>query len=321
MKEERLFELSNLAFKSSLIDGKTSYKTEFMIMVIKSLLPSLDSLDLRVDYERFDHEVNFWKYYSFTNNQSLKNIFRTDGEELYWTEWDDSLYYRLYPIIFANIEVEGAKKEILRNFLYTMGNPLYLLEAYAISLIIFYMKEGDYKRESIEDLVKKDLINLSQVDFMRDFKSFYSYPLASYKGNYTVDFEMAKISAINNLNGIYDSKMPSLEKVFRLVLEEADLEHIIIDLGDTPITEGEEDNFSGFSNYVVNLRKGRIDPEKLRVDSYLLPDLFSYNAGDRVYHSLLNQVEILDKKENKGALFLKVRAKSGIYILKKPIHG
>ena len=75
--------------------------------------------------------------------------------------------------------------------------------------------------------------------------------------------------------------------------------------------------YMNMADYILKLRKSRIDPTQLQIKEYILPDIFSFNEGEVFFHSLLKESRII-KKEAKNNIFTSlVQTKTGIYLFKK----
>ncbi|WP_425449165.1 hypothetical protein [Dethiothermospora halolimnae] len=302
---------------------KWSYITQTMIMTIKSLKPLKDKIGNSIDYRRFKEELDLWYYYKNGYNGSLINII--DNNDLnYFNDIDDSIYTRILPIILSNTNWDIIKDEVIKNVLYTTGNIETLLEAILLSKAIYLIMEG--KERDYEDIIKEikeDVINLSQIDFNNRYGNCYRINIAKYRGNYSIDFERKKISLLNLLNGIHQQNyFPTLKETLNIMKgnkKESEYKNLFI-IGLTGLCENNSDyEFNGklFINslckYIYKLRKGRIDPQNLRIEVGSSSDVFKFKESDSFKHPLLNDCLVLKRFKSQEHIITYIKTKTGTY--------
>lgn len=302
-----------------LIDSKgPDYIREISVITSKSLVPSRQDAGIRIDYKRFIEELRLWLYYRADYNNSLKNINRLD-EETYFNEIDDSIFSRIIPLVIVNRDRAIMEEEVIKNILFTSGNIeslfTYYLMAYTLSLKI----DGE---ENLIDRLKDIVINFSQKTFMASYEKFYRLDLNINK-KFKIDIELERIKLLNYLNG------ESLGGYgpFREVLELSLGKDIEVKSFEARVVKGFLDGknydldsfYKNLANYLMNLRNSRIDIDRLKIEKYILPDLFQYEKGDSFFHSLLGNGIVENKTLVKDTIELHVLTKSGRYILKKHI--
>src|SRR5690625_2488494 len=84
------------------INNGPSHITDLIILNIKSLITSEDYVSLNIDYNRYLEELKLWRYYKHGKNSSLMNILGNMEPHIYWHHKDDTVYYRILPIILSN---------------------------------------------------------------------------------------------------------------------------------------------------------------------------------------------------------------------------
>lgn len=323
MPEERFVDLIKKVLDKSLVDKKLSHRTELFVLSLKSLLPGEDEEAIKINYDRYDKEFALWKYYRETSNEVLDNILFAFQGEIYWKGLDDSLIYRLMPLIFTNPIYENLYGELVRNIVYTSGNLTSLIENILLAQL-FYLVLNKY--DGVTEKLKDQVINMEQKRFVEDFGRDFRLPLDSYDGIFQIDFEKAKILGLNVLNGIDSPKMKSLTRVYQTYLRNQDkasdeiLSLLIEDLDDEVYYKTDVGYFNELGSYLYKIRKSRIDPKLLLIEDYSLPDVFGYKKGECFYHSLLNRCEVLDRQLDQDLLYVKLKTKSGIYNFRKPIR-
>lgn len=298
-------------------DEEHTYISQIGVLTIKSLIPSIDDLGVRINYKRFVEELNLWKSYRRGGNPSLLNMKQVKAE-IYWNEKDDSIFSRIAAIILANQEYETIEEEIIKNILFTTGNLRELFEYLSIGYLIYLIIE---KEETILDKLKERIIAFGQIEFLHKYERYYRIPLGEYPGNYKVDFEKEKIEIINLLNDVDNGKYPKLLDFIGVINNKEGKtfigkvlhgflygRNLGIDLPKFYLNLG---------IYLINLRKSRIDPRDLKIAEYILPDVFKFNEGDVFFHSLLKDSKIMKKEERSGVLTSFVQTKTGMYVFRK----
>ena len=153
-----------------------SHITDLILITIKSLIPSEEYVRVDIDYTRYKEELKLWKYYKNGDNPSLLNILGKLDSVIYWKGKDDTLYYRLIPIILANKNFDFIREEVVKNILFTTGNIELLIEGLLISKLIAYLLNN--KSDIIDDL-KDEVIHLAQTEFLQKYKPFSGLHLKS----------------------------------------------------------------------------------------------------------------------------------------------
>lgn len=316
MKE--IVALAKSVLDKSLEKGDKTHKTELFILSLKSLMPIENHVKVSIDYERYNREFNLWKYYRETSNPTLDNILFQRREDIYWEEKDDSLFYRLMPLVLTNSNFDYLFEEVIKNIAYTTGNFSSIIE-YLLIAELYYMLINKY--ENIIEGLKDRVIALNQVEFFSDYGSYFRFPVENNK-KYKIDFEMAKIEALNLLNIGSGSNMIELEGYLKIYKENMELprEKILESLlGLEDRYKKYDEYFYSLGEYLYKLRKSRIDPNKLRIKEYNCPDIFEYEVGEWFDHSLLNRSQVVEKVIKGRFICIRLRTKSGFYNFKKPI--
>lgn len=317
MESEKDIKLLMALFQQDIEKNKgPSDITDLMVLTIKSLIPSENHVEVNVDYERYGEELKLWKYYRHGENQSLMNIIDGVGPQIYWEAKDDTIYSRILPIVLTNKDYLVVKKEVIKNILYTTGNLEVLIEGLLISKLIHLLILGE--KEIVEKL-KDEIIHFTQVEFKDEFEDEYKIPIDEYEGNFSVEFERNKIYALSMLNSSGFSKFNVLKDSMNVILNnkvgETNIGKAIETyIKDRPIGEYElQDYYNELSSYVHRLRKGRIEPDSLKIQKYYLPDIFELDEGKIFYHSLLNKSKVIKKETIGNKKVSYVSSKSGIY--------
>jgi len=299
-----------------------TYIVEIMIITIKSLVPDESNYGSIIDYERFNEELRLWYYYRHGENNSLLGSLYNINKA-YWEYEDDSIFSRIVPIVFANEDWNVAKREILKTILYTTGNISSIFEGIALGKLLFIIIENiNIDHAELVSLIKDEIVGFSQRDFIRSYIGYFRNSPMSYKGNYTIDFERKRIELLNILNGIdVGFKYNTLKSSFSILAGKEDCVSTSFFLGGLRSlkedinyeTIKDEEFIRNLASFLVKLRKGRISIESLRIDKYILPDVFKYKEGDIFFHTLLKKCQVIKRIDESDRIIIFLKTKSGIY--------
>lgn len=316
----------NLFQKDYLRNKKYSYISQLAVITIKSLLPMVEEEGNRIDYKRFIEEYKLWLSYRIGDNSSLLNIQGRVIHEKYWGDRDDSIISRIIPIVLANKDSNIIKEEVIKNILFTTGNLKDLFEGLALGYLLYLIVtsssglQGLSKDQLIENL-KDKIIGFSQNQYIEKYKSYYRLDTDTYKGNFKIEFEREKLNLLNSLYILETNRYPSLIDCLNVVDGNEGKTFIGEILYGYLYNKDMEFKISSFhlnlGEYVLNLRKSRIDPEKLIIKEYILPDIFSFEEGQVFYHSLLREVKVIKKEVKDKTLTSLIQTKTGMYLFRK----
>ncbi|MDU5083319.1 hypothetical protein ACF3M2_18425 [Tissierella carlieri] len=316
MSFERL--LLNL-FQEDYNEGKRyGYISQLSIITTKSLIPMMNEEGVRIDYTRFLEEFKLWLNYRIGGNSSLLNTQGRVNPSLYWNNKDDSIISRIIPLVLANQRYEIIEEETIRNILFTSGNLQFLFETIAIVHLLYLVLRDE---DNIIEKLKENIIGFSQTNYMDKYKKNYRIEIENYSGNFKVEFEREKIHLLNFLNGIINNRYLSLEDILKVLDKEESKTLIGKVLYDFLYDSNKEYNLPRFyinlGEYIISLRKSRIDPDKLKIKEYILPDIFNFNEGDVFFHSLLKEAKVIKKEVKDDTLTSLIQTKTGMYLFKR----
>lgn len=306
-----------------------SYIVEIMIITIKSLKPSQVKGGNIIDYKRFKNELNLWKFYRHGMNRNLLYSTSDMPYENYFTEIDESIYSRIAIITFSNQNFEVIKSEIIKNVLFTSGNIEVILESVMLAKVLFLIsRDRSIKYEDLIKELKEEAINFSQIE-LSNYDKYYKLSEDSYEKNYKVEFERVRINLISLLNDVDIGKRFSNLKTCLMILKARENEGVYETLksknffvsgllglvkGEILSREVKDINFlESLCNYLLKLRKGRIDSKDLELKNYEFLDVFNYKEGEVFNHSLLNLAEVIYKGQREKFEMAYIKTQTGIY--------
>lgn len=326
----------NNAIKQKKIKGQWSYIVELFIITVKSLIPSMDIEGTTVEYTRFKEEIKLWTSYRHGSNKSLINSVNKFDNKTYWTEIDDSVYARIFPIVAANTQWDIILSEVIKNILFTTGDIFILQEGIILSKILYLILNGEKDYDKIINNLKEEIIQLSQKELISKYNKYFRADIAAFPGNFVIVFEKTRIDLLNLLNGkLIENSFFILKIVLDILrgdIKEYSQIHFnfflygvlgLIIKNNSEFVDYKDKNFiQSLANYLLKLRKSRINPESLYIKNYYMPDVFKYSVGEEFNHSLLNKCIVVNKEETEKLLITYIKTKAGVYRffkLKNPV--
>lgn len=299
-------------------EKRYSYISQLAIITTKSLIPMIDEEGVRIDYTRFLEEFKLWLSYRIGENSSLLNAQGRVAPNLYWNDKDDSIISRVIPLVLANQRYEIIEEETIKNVLFTTGNLITLFETISIAYLLYLVLLDE---DNVIDKLKENIIGFSQTDYMNKYKKYYRIEIENYPGNFKVEFEREKIHQLNFLNGINNNRYSNLDDIVKVLDKEEPKTFIGKVLYGFLYDSNKECNLPRFyislGEYLISLRKSRIDPDKLKIKEYILPDVFSFNEGEVFFHSLLRESKVIKKEVKDYILTSLIQTKTGMYLFKR----
>lgn len=295
----------NIFFEDMHMNNKNTCISQLTILTIKSLLPMKDKVGNEIDYQRFEEELKLWKEYCIGGDMSLLNIL------------DETFYTRVLPIVVSNNDFEIIEEELIKNILYFSANLQNLFEWLIIGLVVHLLANKD---EDLIGSIKEYIINFSQVEFIDMYEGYFPIEVASIPKDFRISFEKEKIILLNILNGIHSTRYVYLNDLLAILDGEepnTPIGRIVYNSSNDNSLDKVDGFYMSMSQYLLKLRKGRIDVEGLRIKEYILPDVFSFKEGDVFFHSLLNHSKVIKKEVKTNGLTSLITTKSGNYLFKR----
>lgn len=302
----------NIILKDIDKNNKNTYISQLTVLTIKSLLPMEESVGNKIDYSRFAEELKLWEEYCLGDNICLLTQHKN-----YLTFYDEFFYTRLIPIIVANKDFRIIEDEIIKNILYFSANLENLLEWLLIGVTIYLLIDNN---KGIIKYLKEYIIKFSQIDFLNRYKGFIRVESDTIPNIFKINFEKERICLLDVLNRKGSRKYQNIQDILMLLEgnnPSTTIGKIIFDSSMPVVIDRIEQFYMDMNKYILNLRRGRIDLESLKIDEYVMPDVFSFKEGDVFYHSLLNYSKVLKKEVTAEGLTSLISTKSGYYLFKR----
>jgi len=286
--EQRIFELLNYCYSDSLTEetGKLNY--QLFIMSLKSMLPFESKIGCKFDEVRYSDEVKTLRYYLNGNDEIVINKIKQNKP---LTKSDVLIEYKIVPIVIANTYWENIINEALKCVVFYTYSKDSILEAIVLSSVLHeYIEGSSLDIEYLHDVTKKRIIEFSIKDFYKDNFNI------SVKNNYIISFEKERISYLIKDN-IFDIPSIANKKLINYILNNNHREFLQSAL----ITDSNKAYLLNFSSYLYKLRKGILDPNKIKYNSSDNTDLKIHLEKESFNHPILGKCLVIKRTEN-GAI-------------------
>lgn len=270
------------------------------------------------------------------DNKLQRNVYvdnnRLKDELIYFNFYESKPQYSdvlnvLLPLILSNTNIQKSEEEVLaliQKYVRYLKKEQYLFD-YILASVLYnslihnLIDNKDMEYEEILQSIKEKVIGL-QIEL--DKTSMIKFQMARIKAiqvidNYIdlkiCDYEENEIIT-NLLNVIYDIYMEDREVINDGLLS---IKKSILSILGEEINQNIDniDFILSMSQYITKLRIYKIN--KKIYDKKSDPRaLISLNVGDEYIDPIFNKIEVLSKEFSENILKLKLKAKSGIYILK-----
>lgn len=260
---------------------------QLFLISVKCLMPYENNIGCLFDIERYKKEIDLFAFYMDSHDEVidywLKNRRPADLE-------DELLDYKIIPIITANTRWEEVRDEVIRAVTFYTLNKNAILNGLLISSAIFEYLDGEI--ENIEPATRERLVNFS-------IKDTFAANQMPVQKNYLIDFEKERIKLISKPS-IFDDKARNKYMALGYIFNKGGG-------GDESTSHASEDNKGNedkkqitikdsFSSYLYKLRKGTINPEKLKIPDKI-PDIGECIKYPSFNHPLLGRCRVVNRTE------------------------
>lgn len=287
----KMYNLIKYCYEDSIINQFAGIEFQLFLISSKSLVPYEDRIGCMFDTERYKKELEVFKYYKSANDDIIYNYFK--NKKLSSIE-DNLLEYKIIPILLANSIYKNSIYEVLKNIFIFTNNHKTVLNAIIISSAIYeYFNNDAINIDDFNNETKNRLIEYS----IKDFLDKYDMEATN---NYYINFEKERIKLIVNNNYFSNeniSKFKCLKFIFGGIKPSKD------------IYKGYDIVLNNFASYILKIRKGILNPEKLKYPKDIIPDLMEYLKNTCFTHPLLGECTVI-KRNDKEIIF---KNKLGLY--------
>lgn len=292
--EQKIYDLLCNCYADSLTEIYAKLNYQLFVMSLKSMLPFENKVGCEFDLNRYKYEVETLKYYKNGKDILVDNIIMGNKP---LAQYDELIEYKILPIIISNTQWKNISEQALKSIIYYTYSRKSVLNTLIIASLISEYMNNNNDIDSILQITKKRLIEFS-------IKSFYmdNYNISA-KSNYLINFEKDRIQYIAK-NSLFDIEQIKNSKAAQYIIGNTKTKSLIRD--------EHREHLLSFSTYLYKLRKGLMDPDKLRYNITEDISINKYLNNNSFVHSILGKCIVLKRNGNEAI----VKTKSGIIKVK-----
>lgn len=285
----KIYNLLNNCYEIS-SDKIPNIEFQLFLITVKSLLPYEDNIGCMFDTGRYEKEIKLFALYKNGHDDTIEYYLKNKKPS---SDEDKLLEYKIIPIAIVNTVWENLINETMKAVIFYSMNKSTVLNAILLSSVIFeYYNGGQIDQvdlENINNITKERIIQFS-------IKEFFEKNHVDLEKKHYIEFERERIKLL--------SKTELFSEDY--ILKFKSLKHIFIN--ETKSEEQENETISNYSSYLYKLRKGTINPEKLKITNEKIPELMEFFKSPIFSHPLLGKCKIVKRTEKEVIL----RNKSGL---------
>ncbi len=256
-----------------------SIELQLFLLTVKCLMPYEDKIGCFFNVKRYYKEMELFAYYKNGMDETIEHWLE---RKIPTDKKDGLMEFKIIPIALVNTLWDNLVEEILKAVTFYTLNIETILDGIIVSSGIYeYMNNN---LENVHELTKERLIGFS-------VKEFIIKNNINVDKSYIIDFEKERIKTIQRNDFFNLNRYKSIQYIF----------------GEPNKESSEGTLIDSYSAYLYKLRKGRIDPEKLKIPDKM-PDLKECLKKSYFNHPLLGKCKV-EKRANNEVV---VRNKSGL---------
>ena len=296
----KIYNLLEFSYENNNTDKIPDIKFQLFLITVKSLLPYEDNIGCMFDKSRYEKEIELFSLYKNGNDDSIE--YYLENKKLSEDE-DKLLEYKILPIIISNTIWENLIKEVMKAVTFYSINKRTILNAILLSSVIYeYFDNDSFDYENISKKTKDRLIQFS-------IKEFFENNNIEFKKNHYIEFERERIKILSKSDLFTDDNINKYKSLIHIFKNE---EKTKIEEKTKETIEQENSILSNYASYLLKLRKGTINPEKLKINQGKIPDLKEFLKSSVFSHPLLGKCKVVKRTEKEVIL----RNKSGLMKVK-----
>lgn len=282
----KILGLLNYCYEDNSGDKLPDIELQLFLIAAKCLMPCENEIGCYFDVDRYKKEIELFKFYKNGHDDKLEYYLENKKAS---EKYDDLLEYKIIPIVIANTEWDILINEALKTSVFYSSNKLTVLNTILISSAINeYLNSNT---ENINEVTKERLINFSLKDFSGKNK-------INITKSSLIDFEKERIKMLSKTELIADELKSNFKSLHYIYNETKNKNND---------TNGET-LLNSFSQYLFKLRKGIINPEKLKISMDNIPEIKEFLKYATFNHPLLGRCKVLKRGEREVI----IKNKSGL---------
>lgn len=287
--QRKIYNLLNNCYGDNNKDKIPPIEFQLFLISVKSLMPYEDKIGCMFNKSRYEKEIDLFALYKNGQDDTLQ--YYLNNNKLSTIE-DKLLEHKILPVAISNTIWENLINETMRTVIFYSINENTILNGIILSSAIFeYFNSDQINYENINKETKRRLIQFS-------IKEFLESNCIELEKNYYIQFERKRINILSRkelFSEDYLMQFKSLKYIFNSQgkLDSEKVENVII---------------LNYSSYLQKLRKGTINPEKLKINQEKIPEFKEFIKNPVFSHPLLGKCKIV-KRTERGVILIN---KSGL---------
>ena len=280
-------------------DETDGIEIQLFLIAVKCLIPYEDNIGCFFDKDRYKKEIELLAYYKNNDDEIMD----------YWIKYkipsnnnDGLLEYKIIPIILSNTIWEHLLDEVIKAVTFYTLNKNTVLDALLLSSAIHeFINNTEIK--DIETITKDRLINFS-------IKNTFANNQITADNNYIIDFGKERIKEISKPMLLGDNRISKYKALNYIFNNNSTYNKDSTTQNNKLLDNSNNINsvlLGSFSQYLYKLRKGTINPEKLKIPDKI-PDIKECLQQSIFNHPLLGRCKVIERTKNEVI----IRNKSGI---------
>lgn len=277
----KIHSLLNYCYEDSISEKFAGIKFQLFLLSTKSLVPFENKIGCGVDINRYEREMEVFRYYKNGNDETISYYF--DNSKPSKIE-DALLEYKILPIAISNTDWEILIDEVLKIVLLYTYNKNTILSAIILSSVIYeYFYSEILDIDLVTSKTKDRLIGFSIKDLYLNKNNM------QINKEVIIEFEKERVKLLLRNNLLCETD----------ILKFKSLQHIINKCMACKIVDKDNEVvLNNFAVYIQKLRNGTVNPEKLKFSQESLIDFKKYLSNSSFVHPLLGKCILLKKESS-----------------------
>ncbi len=291
----KIYNLLEFSYENNNADEIPDMKFQLFLITVKSLMPYEDRIGCMFDKSRYEREIELFSSYKNGKDYIVEYYLKNKKP----SEYEDEFFeYKILPIAISNTIWENLIDEVMNAVIFYSINKKTIINAILLSSVIyeyFNNENLDY-----EDIVKKTKDRLIQFSI----KEYFENNNIEFKKNHYIEFERERIKILSKSDLFTDENINKFKSLKYILYYEIKANNEIV----KKTVEQDDSILLNYATYLLKLRKGIINPEKLRISQEKIPEFKEFLKSSVFSHPLLGKCKVVKRTEKEVIL----RNKSGL---------
>lgn len=277
----KIYNLLNYCYEDSIIDRFAGIEFQLFLLSTKTLIPYENKIGCMFDINRYENEMDVFAYYKNGNDDAINYYLNNKKPS---TIEDELLEYKIIPTAISNTDWDTLIEEVLKTVIFYTLNKKTILNAIILSSVIYeYFDVDELNLENIKNKTNNRLIEFSLKEFIE------KNSMLQIDKSFIIGFEKERVKMISTEKCISDD----------ILMKFKALQHIVSNGKAVKLINKENEVLlNNFAAYILKLRKGTVNPEKLKYSHDLIPDFKEYLKNSSFVHPLLGKCIVMKRNSN-----------------------